>query len=258
MSEIKIDDTLGLCNTSTIELELPRISVDNKSDEYILVRTEDAGFVIVPPRTIYCGDAWKNSSNNTGNEWNMEYNIDNGKIDGIILNSGNIFKISDTGIISTNIRLKVKQGKKGARTGFYSLRDYICNDINDKLKIPLVIIGKSDFSGSFYFLDGLTRPGRWLDISDDKIKQLLKNYSDKKEEYKFSFEKKETNVYKRLKKIIYPKLREELKYLPFYMKPNDRNACCLYKKDYIRQKLWKAACKNIGEKDLDYIFLGAK
>ena len=80
----------------------------------------------------------------------------------------------------------------------------------------------------------------------------------RKRNINFLSKKKETNVYKRLKKIIYPKLREELKYLPLYMKPNDRNACCLYKKDYIRQKLWKAACKNIGEKDLYYIFLGAK
>lgn len=188
----------------------------------------------------------------------MEYNIDNVKIDGVILKSGDIFKVSDAKVMPINVRLKVKQGKKGAKTGFYSLRDYMVNDLYDKLKKPLVLIGKSDFSGGFYFLNGKTRPGRWLDIPESEITLFLENYSCKREDFRLSFKERKKKVYQRFQKIIYPELRKELEHLKIFMNPCSINDCCLYQKDCFREKLWSAAYEKLEEKDFEYIFLGKK
>lgn len=66
--------------------------VFNKSNEYVLVRTEDSGYVILTPNSTYDG---KNIENYDYKSKNVTV-IDMGKIDGVIKSSGDILKVSDS------------------------------------------------------------------------------------------------------------------------------------------------------------------
>ena len=58
----------------------------------MLVRTEDSGYVILPPNSTYDG---KNVENYDYKSKNVTV-IDMGKIDGVIKSSGDILKVSDS------------------------------------------------------------------------------------------------------------------------------------------------------------------
>ncbi len=58
----------------------------------MLVRTEDSGYVILPPNSTYDG---KNIENYDYKSKNVTV-IDMGKIYGVIKNSGDILKVSDS------------------------------------------------------------------------------------------------------------------------------------------------------------------
>ena len=142
--------------------------VFNKSDEYVLIRTEDSGYVILPPHTNYNGKGIENYDYN-GNGVNE---IDMGKIDGVIQSSGDILKVSDsqdTPLKSflPDVDLKISKDKKMTIDGPISKK---VNSEGDKKKAK---IGRNDMSG-FYKVGGKEGAGTWLDRnpSQEKMKKL--------------------------------------------------------------------------------------
>ena len=142
--------------------------VFNNSDEYVLIRTEDSGYVILPPNANYNGKGVENYDYNA----NGVNEIDMGKIDGVIQSNGDILKVSDsqdTPLKSflPDVDLKISNDKKMSIDGPISNK---VNDFGDKWKAKK---GRSDKSG-FYKVGDKEGAGTWLDRkpSQEKMKQL--------------------------------------------------------------------------------------
>ena len=92
-------------NASTNSPELGGETVVNNSNEYVLIKTENTGFVILAPNTTYTGE------NVPGYDYvEGEDKIDGGKIDGVIASSGKILKVSDTELLPKNVHVIVEDG----------------------------------------------------------------------------------------------------------------------------------------------------
>lgn len=92
-------------NAPTNSPELGGETVVNNSNEYVLIKTENTGFVILAPNTTYTGE------NVPGYDYaEGEDKIDGGKIDGVIASSGKILKVSDTELLPKNVHVIVEDG----------------------------------------------------------------------------------------------------------------------------------------------------
>ena len=144
--------------------------VFNNSDEYVLIRTEDSGYVILPPHENYNG---KDVENYNYNDKGVN-EIDMGKIDGVIQSDGNILKVSDSQDTPLknflpDVDLKISKDKQMSIDGRISK---MVNSEGDKRKAKA---GRNDMSG-FYKVGDKEGAGTWLDRkpSQEKMKEVSK------------------------------------------------------------------------------------
>ena len=143
-------------------------SVKNNSNEYILIRTEDAGYVILPPNSTYNG---KNVENFDYESKSVSI-IDMGKVDGAIKSSGDILKVTDTqdyGPLLPDVDIKIDKNGNMEISGTISKCVNNLGDSNKKKK------GRTDTSGLYKVGDG-SKPGSWIERnpSQEKMKDLAK------------------------------------------------------------------------------------
>jgi len=142
--------------------------VFNKSNEYVLLRTEDSGYVILPPNSTYDG---KNVENYDYKSKNVTV-IDMGKIDGVIQSSGDILKVTDSQETSLksllpDVDVKISKDKTMTIDGPISK---LVNSKGDKKKEKG---GRSDRSG-MYKVGDKEGAGNWIDRnpSQEKMKNM--------------------------------------------------------------------------------------
>lgn len=146
--------------------------VVNESSEYVLIKTEDSGYVILPPKSTYTG---KNVENY---KYEPKKNIiDIGKIDGVIKSNGAILKVSDsqTSVLKKslpNVSAKIDENGEMTISGFLS---WLVNSVADKQKLK----SKNKESSGNYKVGTGNGAGRWLERKPDQEK--MKNLSNGKQ-----------------------------------------------------------------------------
>ena len=185
----------------------------NKTDYFVLVKTEDSGFVIVPPHHLYTGKNVLNSKRKL---------IDYGKVDGVIFSNGHILKVLDSGKsagpvhipLNTNIEIEqinIKLPFTDDLTYIYAhIPIGISTSVNNILSIGKLITGNFDFAGE-RFVKSLSEDGIWLERAPSQLELIMWGNFEKpvfytenqlKELMKDSDEAR--------KKILEEKMREEI------------------------------------------------
>ena len=144
--------------------------VINNSNQYILIRTENSGYVVLPPKTIYTG---KNVVDSNGKKMRQ---IDGGKIDGVILSSGTTFKVSDTKyMLFEYVSLTINQNEQDGKisVNYSSDKDKELSIGNYNLKLTLKGVDDPPGEGKV----GTNRHGgNWLGRAptQDELKELVR------------------------------------------------------------------------------------
>lgn len=170
--------------------------VKNDTDEYILIKTESTGYVILAPYSYYDG---KNVLTIDGTYYDGV--IDSGKIDGVIFSNGQIEKVTDKeffsvkktfdcdlGFVSFNLEIEVKIPNMFTPNVTIE-KDAETNEIIAKQSLPSRIYNKvGDFfkeekdekSGKYYIGIG-KGAGQWIPnrISQEKLKEMLDGASSR-------------------------------------------------------------------------------
>ena len=145
--------------------------VKNKRNDYVLLKTEKSGFVILPPQSTYTGNNIVDGISSARLDGEKPFDV--GKIDGAIYSSGLVVKVSDDFILPWNVDVTLigKSFEIGSLTveflGYLSnsksvLGNLICN-IGKLAKL------RTDFSGvkTLEETNWLTRP-----LSQSELEQL--------------------------------------------------------------------------------------
>ena len=152
--------------------------VVNKTNEYILVATEHDKFVVLPPNSTYTGENVAN--NNLVNINNLKNPIDGGKVDGVILSSGDVIKISDDDKLKWwNVDLSIVEFDISVFGCSYNVKVGYLPNIKSVLGNLACNIAKPILRGRFDF-SGHKKIGKnndWLPraLSQEELKDLSKS-----------------------------------------------------------------------------------
>lgn len=150
--------------------------VTNNTKFYVLLRTEHDNFIVLPPHSVYTGE-------NVANYKDSGL-VDEGKIDGIILSNGRIYKISDSSRINEklsiengvngNIAITINKGVFAIEISFSNLKSEVMNLCGDTGKI--VYEKRFDLSG--YTKAGKKGAGQWISrgLTQEELKNLHTEY----------------------------------------------------------------------------------
>lgn len=150
--------------------------VSNNTKFYVLLRTEHDNFIVLPPHSVYTGE-------NVANYKDSGL-VDGGKIDGIILSNGRIYKISDSSRINEelsiengvngNIDITINKGVFAIEISFSNLKSEVMNLCGDIGKI--VYEKRFDLSG--YTKAGKKGAGQWISrgLTQEELKNLHTEY----------------------------------------------------------------------------------
>ena len=143
--------------------------VINLTNEPVLIRTEDKGYVALPAYSVYTGLGVQDSG------LDFFLGIDGGKIDGVIFGDGTIYKVSGYQYVPKAINLILAKGEidgKEMKGAFFAdIESLGLNGLNDFIK---EFLGK-DCSGEYKIQDG-SKTGDWLDgkIPSETLNEMCK------------------------------------------------------------------------------------
>ncbi len=143
--------------------------VINLTNEPVLIRTEDKGYVALPAYSVYTGFGVQNSG------LDFFFGIDGGKIDGVIFGDGTIYKVSGHKYFPKAISLILGKceidGKEMKGAFFANIESLALNCLSDFIK---EFLGK-DCSGEYKIQDG-SKTGDWLEgkIPSETLNEMCK------------------------------------------------------------------------------------
>lgn len=145
-------------------------TVVNKSNECILIKTENTGFVILAPNATYTGENVPGYDYNEG-----ENKIDGGKIDGVITSSGKILKVSDTETLTKNVSVIVEDGDDDLEMKITEDTSYVNTTADIMKKLANTFLMQEKELSGFYSVGDGSGAGDWISRAptQDELKEML-------------------------------------------------------------------------------------